>query len=453
MKVSDYTILGKNKDEDYILIHSYLGNIDILEKKYGDILVEYKKRDKEIDKYQFPENIYNSLIKKHYLVDDKNKDKKQYKKIANKISEINAKKYSAYTIIPSYECNFRCSYCFELDTVSKQSNNIQMSTQIVDEIFKDVDNDINQEKKVEITLFGGEPLLKKNININKYILQKAKKRNIKVSAISNGYELDYYLDIFKNDYFDSIQITLDGNEKVHNSRRYLINKLPTFSKILQNIDSILKIENGPKISVRVNVDKHNYDSVIDLYNIFKSKEWTENKKFDFYTKSVHACYAEKDEKVFDSDVVENVKLSDDNLTNMNFNISYRRMISDIKNTFDVKNKLGVLRTCSCGAVNGMKVIDAYGDIYACYEDVDCRENRIGYIDIKLGAMIYNNKKTEWRNRYVQNLNQCSKCSYSLVCGGNCPKHTKVTTGHLYKSCCEDKQKIYNRVLLELAPTL
>ena len=32
MKVSDYTILEKNKDEDYILIHSYLGNVDILEK-------------------------------------------------------------------------------------------------------------------------------------------------------------------------------------------------------------------------------------------------------------------------------------------------------------------------------------------------------------------------------------------------------------------------------------
>ena len=71
---------------------------------------------------------------------------------------------------------------------------------------------------------------------------------------------------------------------MHNSRRYLINKVPTFSKILQNIDSILKIEDGPKISVRINVDKNNYDAVIDLYNIFKSKEWTENKKFDFYTK-------------------------------------------------------------------------------------------------------------------------------------------------------------------------
>ena len=162
---------------------------------------------------------------------------------------------------------------------------------------------------------------------------------------------------------------------------------------------------------------------------------------------------EQNEKIFDSDVVDNVKLSDDNLTNMNFNISYRRMINHIRNTFNVKNKLGVLRSCSCGAVNGMNVIDAYGDIYACYEDVDCRENRIGYIDIILGAFIYNNKKTEWENRHVQNLNQCSKCSYSLVCGGNCPKHTKVETGDLYKSCCEDKKKIYTRVLLELAPTL
>lgn len=453
MYVSDYVIFGKNKDCDYVLIHSYIGNVDILEKEYGDILIESREENKEVDRSRIPEEIYNQLISKYYIVDSKTTDKQRYFKIANKIKQISSNKNVSYTLIPSYECNFRCSYCFEREVVGKCTNNKKMSRELVDAIFRDIDKKNDEDKSIVITLFGGEPLLESNKEINDYILQNAKDREIKVSAISNGYELDCYIDEFKKGYFSSIQITLDGSEAIHNSRRYRIGRKPTFRKIIENIEKILKIEVGPKISVRINIDKHNFNDVNNLYKLFNDKGWLKNNKFNFYTKSVHACYAKTSERVYDTDVIDNVKLFKDNIKNMKCNIQYRRMISDVKCILSAEKKMTALRTSACGATNGMLVIDAYGDVYACYEEVDCKENRIGYVDLDKEEIIYNDKQEKWLNRHVQNLDECSKCSYSLVCGGNCPEHTKVEKGSLYETCCEDKKEIFDRVLLELAPCM
>ena len=453
MYVSDYVIFGKNKDDDYILIHSYLGNVDILEKKYADILVKCKEKNTKVNEGILPQEIYAQLKRKGYIVENKSYDKERYLKIANKLKEISVKKSINYTIIPSYECNFRCSYCFELESVGKTTNNKIMPKKNVDYIFNDIDKKISDKKKISIILFGGEPLLVQNKEINEYIVKNAEKRNLKVSAISNGYELDNYIDIFAKGNFDSIQVTLDGDEEVHDSRRYRVGKKPTFKKIIENIDKVLKVEKGPEITVRINVDKNNFNSVKNLFELFKEKKWIENKKFSFYTKSVHACYAKPSEKVYDSDVIDNVKVFNDTLENMKCNIQYRRMISDIKSIFSTKNKLGTLRTSACGAVNGMQVIDAYGYIYACYEEVDTKENAIGYINPDTGEFIYNTKRKIWLNRHVQNIDECSKCSYSLICAGGCPQHTKVETGSLYNACCCDEKEIFNRVLLELAPTM
>ncbi|MBE6048203.1 MAG: hypothetical protein E7213_07380 [Clostridium sp.] len=64
------------------------------------------------------------------------------------------------------------------------------------------------------------------------------------------------------------------------------------------------------------------------------------------------------------------------------------MISDVKSILSVEKKITALRTSACGATKGMLVIDAYGDIYACYEEIDCKENRIGYVDLDKEEIIY-----------------------------------------------------------------
>ncbi|MFX0550007.1 radical SAM protein [Hathewaya histolytica] len=436
-----------NKEKEYIIIHSYLGNIDIVSSDIGKQILEARKDNSAL--YNIPLDILRQMKKKKYIVDSEIEDKERFLKIANKISSKIREKSLAYILIPSYECNFRCPYCFEANTVEKNEKYDPMSRELVDIIFQDIDNKQKNNTKVNITLFGGEPLLEKNLDINAYICEEAIKRNIPIHAITNGYSIDEYYNLFKKGYFTNLQITIDGIQEGHDKRRYLENKQPTFSKIIQNIGEVLNIERGPSITVRINVDKDNYNEVIKLKDFFQEKNWIDNKKFNFYTKSVHACYVPTKDRVYDSDVVDNVILDKENLKNMQFNMQYKRMVEDVKKIFDVNEKLPNLRTCTCGAANGMRVIDNRGNIYSCWEQVDNDENIVGHVDINKRAFIYNELWESWQNRHIENIEKCSQCGYSLICGGNCPAHAKYATGDMFSSYCTDIKKTYNRVVKEV----
>ena len=79
-------------------------------------------------------------------------------------------------------------------------------------------------------------------------------------AITNGYELDAFLDLLKQIPFSSLQITVDGPEAVHDSRRYLAGGQGSYRRIMENIEKALAI--GVSIHLRVNVNRSNLDSAL-----------------------------------------------------------------------------------------------------------------------------------------------------------------------------------------------
>ncbi|AJA46576.1 radical SAM domain-containing protein [Clostridium pasteurianum DSM 525 = ATCC 6013] len=448
MFVSNYITISKINEKEYILIHSYLNNIDIVEKNIAINLIKAKNSGDEVKNIE--KNIFNELHKKGYLIKDKEEDRNRFIKLANKVLEISKSKVSSYVFIPSYKCNFRCPYCFELKTVKNESNNKIMDKSLVDIIYNEIDKDTYNDKKISISLFGGEPFLKENYEIIKYILKKSNDRKIKIDAITNGYEMQYYNKFFEIGAFSKLQITLDGDECMHDSRRFLKNGEATFQVIAKNIDNVLKFDKGPHISIRVNVDKDNYHSVKKLHDFIKNSGWYTNNKFSFYTKSVHACYLSNKEKIYDSDVIENVKLDDNKIVNMCYNAQYKVMFRDVEAIFDSKQLVPNFKTSTCGATKGMKVIDAFGNIYTCLEEVDNENNRVGTIDFEQKKFLYNSLWDLWQNRQIQNIDRCSRCGYSLTCGGNCPEHAKISNKDIYTSYCADIKKTYERVVREVA---
>ena len=69
----------------------------------------------------------------------------------------------------------------------------------------------------------------------------------------------------------SIQVTLDGDERVHDSRRMLTNGGATFKKIVNNLK---EVPHDVEINLRVNVDKENIDSVDTLILQLKKENLT-----------------------------------------------------------------------------------------------------------------------------------------------------------------------------------
>ena len=168
--------------------------------------------------------------------------------------------YLGLTIIPTTDCNFRCSYCYEKDTGYP---NKVMNSEIIEETLNFIDDKLNDDGHLNVAWFGGEPLLGFNVikELQSKINEISKKKHVKVASgiITNGYLLTEKI---SNELIDlgigMAQITLDGHGEVHNSRRRLKNGLGTYDQIVNNI---LKANDNLQISIRVNVDKNNIDNL------------------------------------------------------------------------------------------------------------------------------------------------------------------------------------------------
>ncbi len=176
-------------------------------------------------------------------------------------------RYYRLTINPTLDCNMSCWYC-TVDSAGVIRPNKRMSDAVIKNIKKHASLLI--EKKlidgIFLDWFGGEPMLyfyEVILPIASHIKDMAIKYNIPMThhITTNGYLIDKNnLNEIKKISLNSFQITLDGNEEKHNKIRKH-NGLPTFNKIIENINLICdKIEN-PRITLRINYDRKT------LYNI------------------------------------------------------------------------------------------------------------------------------------------------------------------------------------------
>lgn len=173
------------------------------------------------------------------------------------------------TICPTLECNLACPYCYEKHVQGAMSRETQDNIlKLVDYLLKEGVN------KIYVLWYGGEPLLYPEIitRVSTLIADKCVDNDCECcfSMISNGVLLDEdILSILKQIPISRIQITLDGEEGIHDKRRYLKDGTPTFNKIVNNIETASK---DIKIVVRVNVDHSNKNSYQYIKSLFENKD-------------------------------------------------------------------------------------------------------------------------------------------------------------------------------------
>lgn len=176
--------------------------------------------------------------------------------------------FSLY-FLPTTRCQFSCSYCFEEKAKNKEKDMtdrvMEQSAQWLSDYF-----DANKEvTALRFILFGGESLLRKDIikkvlPIFKSVASKNKK-NFWTEIITNGELLDSKIGKTLSRYnWKRVQITLDGPEKIHNSRRFRKGKKPSFAKIIDNIKTLVKNDYIEAIDIRISFDKETSDSIPEL---------------------------------------------------------------------------------------------------------------------------------------------------------------------------------------------
>lgn len=154
LRTSSYMIPVKLEKEEgkYMLIHGYTGAIDIVTE---ELLAGIK--NKSIVN-SFSQETLKKLLERGYLTTRSDKEEYAYvERIANALYKKSSILYSAFTWVVTYNCNFRCPYCYESREEKDSKLKIVFTHEQVDKAYDAMD-EIQPRKELranQITLYGG----------------------------------------------------------------------------------------------------------------------------------------------------------------------------------------------------------------------------------------------------------------------------------------------------------
>lgn len=435
-----------------MLVHGYTGAIDIASSNVANLLKPGNRISKETA--HVSEQTFDALVARGYLTQKTAAQEREFCQRWANLLHTHKKMFGkhSYMFMVTYDCNFRCPYCYEGD-ISKQGKQWAKKTftkEMVDKAYAamtEITPDENRRTR-SITLYGGEPLLAKNKEIVEYIVRKGTELGYTFEAISNGYEIEHYKDLLGPGKIQSIQISVDGPKEIHDTRRFHYQDGGTFDKIFTNIGMALQA--GARVNLRANTDATNYKYIESLYDQFKQAGYIDNNLFLFSAALV----------VGDENIKHNHTTNPSHpaslLTKLEFNAKlqqtkvpgqhqemwiFKKLYTAIKHNVRIN-----FDPVYCGVQVGAYIFDPYGDIYNCWETVGKERHIIGhYAD----GITWEEELKRWHERNIATAPRCSGCKYAFLCGGGCLAKVLRAHGDLSKSYChyfpESFEGVVNRV--------
>ena len=430
-----------NNNNKYILLNALSGAVDMV----GQDIYEKIVPGKKIDNATFNSDIIQALKDRMYLFESP-LDEANYLKNLKYTYIQSGNKKSTMMICPTYSCNLNCSYCFEGELTKRNTTLTEEQIRIALNACGELIKDLNLEPRFGI--FGGEPLLTKNYNQIKIIIDWMNSNNYEIGIPTNAINLDYFLEYFKKNLKRGVlQITLDGDEKEHNLRRGYRGKegLNPFTRTTSNIDSALKT--GLNVFLRINIDRKNIGNLDFLINFLNEKGWLrlENLRVgitnivDHKSDANNVCYDEYDLYCNAHKVLDNYP----NLVDL-IDFKMLRVLSHIEAIITGKEvptspKLYYCETCSSHYVFGSD-----GLVYPCTEVMGDEKEAIGRFLPEL--VIYDAAAAIWQNRNIFNIKECSECEIFSFCGGGCAISAKYISGDISKPYCGNAKEILQRFI-------
>jgi uncharacterized protein len=432
MKVTKYLLTQALSKDTNLIMNTASGAVDIVDD-------ETKNR---LEDGQFPTNvdILNKLKERFYIVENPDEEENLMHTLVKYQDLMETKpEFSIANIVicPTYSCNLQCVYCFQDNKIHE--NKDVMSYAQIDAAFNAIEIYMehykDQLKDYNISLFGGEPLLRKNIKAVNYILELAKNKKKTVFITTNGTNVADYWDSFESfGHGISFQITLDGTAKIHNQRRIFANGQGTFSKIVTNIDQLLA--KNFDVKVRVNLDEQNVEDLPNLLAYFQDSGWIESEKFQCTLAPVHNYNCITAENVISEyDIVDKLlQLFPDfrevrNKYHLRIGPDMLRNIHNLNNiihsnTFTDKSYPSLF---FCEATHLSNIcIGPDNHIYACTETLGEKEYAIGkfYPTFEIDSEKFN----QWKKRTIFDMEECRNCNIGTLCGGGCAFRALLANG-------------------------
>lgn len=225
--------------------------------------------------------LYDSLCSGGFLVADDTDEPAAFVASLEK-NERNDRSFGII-INPTLRCNLRCWYCYEKhDLDTDMPHDVREAVcHLVDRVTSDGEHD-----RISLSFFGGEPLLPFADVVRPILRHTAEacaRHGLKAAYhfTTNATLLDDAITDELAAYGASFQITLDGNEAVHDRVKHTANGKPTYRTVVSHVRHALA--RGLAVTVRFNYTARFLPSFIDVLADFKDCTEAERRllSFDF----------------------------------------------------------------------------------------------------------------------------------------------------------------------------
>lgn len=281
-------------------------------------------------------------------------------------------------------CNLNCIGCYSFDCTRNTIDDLSLDD------LKDIMNQLKEAGVENVTISGGEPLIRRDIvDILKYAKEECKFEVI--NLISNGtiQREDIYLEIKK--YINDFAISIDGYDEVHSK---FIRDDGIFPTVVGTIKKLKRL--GLNVAILPTLHNKNIDNMINYCDL--AKRLGVSISFSLMT-----CSTDLQEFIPTEEQL--IKMSS------YFDGSSDYFSMDKKELCDYS----VVARKNCGAGENIISVGADGNIYPCHM-MHSEKTVMGNIkNTPLKEILANAVPLP----KVEDMHKCKECEYKDICGGGC----------------------------------
>nr|MCH9682749.1 radical SAM protein [Deltaproteobacteria bacterium] len=150
----------------------------------------------------------------------------------------------AFQLIPTYGCNFKCSYCYEGSLTSEQrqwdETDVANVVAACQRLVKESGCPFSEAK---FTVLGGEVIRASTFaGVEALVKGLRDAGGQRFEAVTNGYELADHAERMQKLGITVVQVTVDGPQKIHDKRRPIrVFRGSSFERILEGVGRCLDL--------------------------------------------------------------------------------------------------------------------------------------------------------------------------------------------------------------------
>lgn len=317
-------------------------------------------------------------------------------------------------------CCFSCQYCGSKAGTAREN-------ELTTEECLDVAKQLAEMGCERVSMIGGEVFMRQDWPV---IAKALIDRNVNVSIITNGYLFtEETLAKIKNTGIESIAISLDGPEEVHD----LFRQKGSFKRAMKALEVL--VENDIPVSVISTLHSRNVGHLEEMYELLRTKK--------IFAWQLQACSpmgnASSGILSTEIDFRRVIRFVEEHIASSDFAIGIADNIGYYTESEGTLRGNTSGRAVFLGCCAGLSNIgiDSVGNVRGCesmYDEAfiegNLRERSLDDIWNDPGAFSYN-------RQFTPDLLEgaCRECGYADRCAAGCRSYNYFTHGKLYASPC------------------